>query len=186
MTRTWLFPLLTIVLSIPAGAEMVDVTASGMFSASDTPDSFTVPGDTFSLSFLVDANPILTPSQYTAVSFDVPVSGFNYKVNDSSVSVTPSEITFYASGDGGGLAVNFPTAEFIFSGNQIFSGPTSAPSFSPGSFPTTGWTFLDSNNVDFGTGPAVTVTPEPSLWPLLFLGGLSLAAVRIRKGIQVR
>jgi hypothetical protein len=186
MLKFLLLSLLTISLWISANADTLDVTASGTFSGSDTADAFVVPNGTFSLSFLVNSSPTLTSSDYTAVSFDVPVSGFTYTVNNTPVSVTPSEITFYTLGDGGGLAVNFPTAEFIFGGNQIFFGPTSAPTFSSGTFPTTGWVFLDSSNVDAGVGPNVTVTPEPSLMPLLLLGGLLLMAVRIRKVIEVR
>ncbi|HEY6331987.1 MAG TPA: hypothetical protein VI756_21845, partial [Blastocatellia bacterium] len=179
MTKTMLLSLLTI--SLAASARADTVVASGTFSSTDMSDSFVIPGDPFSLSFQVVALPVLTPSQYTSVSFAVPILGFSYDLNNLPISVTPTGITFYTAADGGGFAVNFPTAEFIFSGSQIFSGPTSAPSFVLGSHPSTGWTFLDSNNIDFGAGSAITVTPEPSSLVLFSFIGLVLVGVRLMR-----
>lgn len=188
MIRTVLFSLLAVFLCTSAEAGSVDVTATGMFSAGDTPDTFVAPGDTFSLSFLVNTNPILTSSDYTLNSFDVPVSSFTYSLDGVPVSLTPGEtpddITFYTLANGGGFEVDFPSAEFLFGGDQMFSGPTSAPVFSTGSFPGTSWTFLDTNNVDTGTG-RVAITPEPSFMPIL-LCGIAILAFKSRRFIQAR
>ena len=188
MTRPLLFSLLTLTLVTSASAGVVDIDASGMFSASDTADSLVVPGGTFNLSFAVDSNPVLAPSNFTLNSFEVPVSDFTYSVNNVPVSVTPDSITFFTSGLGGGFEVDFtaPAADFIFQGDQMFSGPTSAPVFSPADFSET-WNLLDASNVDAGSGPVsaapgqVSSAPEPSSLALLLFGGIAVFAV-IRLG----
>ena len=167
-------------------AGTLDVNASGTFSPTDTADTFVTPGGTFDISFLVDSNPVLSTSDYTSVSFDVPVSSFTYTLDGVPVSVTPTEITFDTLANGGGFALQFPTAEFIFSGDQMFSGLTLAPVFSTGKY-SESWELIDvlGPNFDSGTGP-VTVTPEPSFLPILLCGGLAVLAFRSRKFTQVR
>jgi hypothetical protein len=190
MIRIALFSLLAVFLCTSAYADSLEITATGTFSATDTPDTFVTPGDPFSLSFLVDTNPSIPPGDSTSLSFDVPVESFAYTVNGAPVNVTPSEITFYTAADGGGFAVQFSDAEFIFGNDQIFSATstTSAPVFSTGSFSAQNFVFLDDSNVDSGASlvTLTTATPEPSFLPVLLCGGLALIAFRGRKFIQAR
>ena len=184
MRRTLLLPILTLSISALASASTLTITAGGTFSPTDTADTYVTPNSIFSLSFLVASNPVIPPADFTTVSFDVPVADFKYTVNGTPVNVTPGEITFDTSGNGGGFSVDFSNAEFIFSGDQMFSGTTSAPVFAAGTFDSTGWTFLDNSNVDAGsTAPFQSIqnAPEPSSFSILLCGCLALAAVGFKK-----
>jgi hypothetical protein len=143
------------------------------------------PGDTFSLSFLVDSTPVIPAADRTTVSFDAPITDFQYTLDGTPVSVTPSEITFYTGTDGGGFAVDFPSAdadaEFLFGPDQLFSGTPASPMFTTGTFIGDNWVFFDDNNVDAGAASPLEITPEPSAIPVLLCGGLALVAVRFKK-----
>lgn len=180
-TPLWLLSLTAIGM---CSAGPIFVTGTGTFSAADTPDTFVTPGDTFALSFYVPSNPVIPPSGFTSVSFDVPVAGFTYRLNGVTDSVPqPTELTFYTAADGGGFQVDFgPSTEFLFSGSQMFSGTTAAPIFSVGSFPAQSFLFLDNNNVDTNSATvALTSAPEPSSILLLLCGAIGLLALGARK-----
>ena len=182
-TPLWLLSLTAIGM---CSAGPIFVTGTGTFSAADTPDTFVTPGDTFAL--YVPSNPVIPPSGFTTLSFDVPVAGFTYELDGIVDPVSlPTEITFYTAADGGGFAVDFgPITEFLFSSSQIFSGTTAAPTFSPGTFDNQSFLFLDSNNVDINPATVtVTPTPEPSSILLLLCGGIGLFAFGIRKCVRV-
>jgi len=187
MNKSLLFGALWLACGI-CSAGTLSFTGTGTFSSIDTPDTFVTPGDNFSLNFLVNTNPVTNSSNSTSVSFDVPVSGFSYDLNQQPVSVPqPTEITFYTSADGGGFAVQFASAEFIFGSAQLFSGTTAAPVFSLGTFSTQSYTFLDNSNVDSNSA-AVTLAnvPEPSSLLLVLCGGIGLLAVGIGKSFSFR
>ena len=193
MIRTLFLSVLFGAASGIASASSLYVTASGTFSSTDTADSIVVPGDSFSLSFVVNSNPTLSSADYTTVSFDVPTLQFSLDVNGTPITTAqPSEITFDTAANGGGFSVQFPPAasgpDFLFSGPQLFTGPTSAPVFSAGSVSGATFTYLDSTNYDPGGPAAITLTPtpEPSSVLLLFCGGLGFVAARVRKSVSVR
>lgn len=189
MIKTLLFPLLVACMSLSAGASTVDFSATGMFSSTATAASpFVVPGDAFDLSFVVSTTP--TPISSSPLSVDVSISSFTYTLNGIPVSLTspntpPTDVTFDTLVDGGGFEVDFPTVEFLFSGAQMFTGSTTDPIFSVGSFSNTSWQLLGASNAPSGTGP-VTVTPEPSALPVLLSGCLIVLAFRARKFVQAR
>jgi hypothetical protein len=170
-------------------ASTLYVQTTGLFSSTDTADSFITPGDTFKLSFVVNSSPVISASNSTTLSFDLPVIDFSYYLNGVLVpnAAQPSEITFYTAADGGGFEVAFgQSAEFLINSSQIFSGTTTAPSFSAGIFSNQSFLFLDNNNVDTNAASvSVTPTPEPSSI-LLLLCGASLVAVGFRKSARVR
>jgi hypothetical protein len=169
-------------------ASTLYVQTSGQFSSTDTADTYVTPGDTFTLSFVVPSSPVISASNSTSLSFDVPVVDFSYRLNGVADAVgLPSEITFYTAADGGGFEVAFGSStEFLISSSQIFSGVTTAPAFSAESFPGQSFLFLDNNNVDANSATvAVTPTPEPSS-ALLLLCGVALVAVGFRKPARVR
>lgn len=184
MLKASLLSVLSLALCAICSASSLYVTASGAFSATDTADSFVTPGDTFSLQFVVPSSPAITAANSTALSFDVPVVDFTYTLNGKSVAVPqPTEITFYTAADGGGFEVAFgPSAEFLFSSSQIFAGTTAAPTFSVGTLGNQSFLFLDNNNVDGNSATAaLTLTPEPSSFLLLFCSGIGFFALGIRK-----
>jgi hypothetical protein len=183
MPRTFLLLILVLSICALASADPLLVTAGGIFSAADSADTFVAPGDPFDLSFAVDSNPVIPTSDHTLNSFDIPVTDFQYTLNGTPVSVTPTDIRFFTSALGGGFEVDFAAldAEFLFGPDQMFTGTTSAPVFSTATFSGDGWTFLDDNNVDAGTASPLEITPEPSSIPILLCGGLALVAVRLKK-----
>jgi hypothetical protein len=179
MVKT-LLSVLSLAVCGLCNAGQLTVIGTGTFSATDTPDAFVIPGDTFTLQFVVPAVPTITCCNSTSVSFDVPVAGFTYFLNGTMVSVPPpSEITFYTVNDGGGYAVDFgPSTEFLFGPSQIFAGTTAAPTFSPGNFANQDFVFFDANNVDANSATVTVTTPEPSTGLLLLGGGIALFAAR--------
>ncbi|HTW63904.1 MAG TPA: hypothetical protein VME17_04770 [Bryobacteraceae bacterium] len=187
MLRTLLLPILTVSICAFASADSLTVMAGGTFSSTDTPDTYVTPGDTFSLSFVVDSNPVIPPGDSIESDFDVPVTDFMYTVGGTSVDLAPTEITFYTGALGGGFQVDFGNNGgdyFLFGPDQLFTGPTSAPTFATGTFDSDSWTFLDDNNVDAGTASPLEITsttPEPSSIPILLCAGLALVAVRFKK-----
>ena len=154
-----------------------------MFSPTDTADTFVVPGDTFSFGFDLAATPTITAGNFTNVSFDVPAVNFTYALNGTVVSVpAPTEITFYTAADGGGFAVAFPSAEFIFGSSQLFTGTTATPTFSTGTFTNQSFIFLDSSNVDGNSATvALASVPEPSSGLLVLGGCIGAFAIGMRK-----
>ena len=183
MVKTLLAVLFLAVCGM-CSASTLYVTGSGTFSPTDTADTFVTPGDVFSLQFVVQSDPTITSGNFTALSFDVPVLGFSYALNGSTISVpAPTEIAFYTAADGGGFEVDFaPSTEFLFSSSQIFSGTTAAPTFSPGTFGSQSFLFLDNNNVDSNSATVtVAPTPEPSSLLLLLCGCIGCFVFALRK-----
>src|ERR1700748_1904620 len=91
-----------------ASAGSLFVPVRGTFSATDTADAYVIPGDDFSLQFIVPTSPITNGSNSTTLSFDVPVAGFTYDLDGMADLVSPpTEITFYTAADGGGFEVDF-------------------------------------------------------------------------------
>lgn len=180
--------VLSLILCGICSASTLYVSASGTFSLADPPDNFVTPGETFSLSFVVNSNPVTNSSNSTTLSLDVPVSNFSYDLNQHPVNIPqPGEITFYTSANGGGFAVQFATAEFIFGNSQIFSGTTVAPVVSAGTFASQTYTFLDSNNLDSGAATiTAAATPEPSSVFLLLGGGVGLIVAARRKSFRIQ
>lgn len=132
---------------------------------------FTVSGD-YSATFNLDSSPAPDDFDENGIGFaDVPgiyqgVIGTRY-------------ISFYVLDFGGGFQFGGPDdTDLSPLGDQVFSGPTSAPSFSPGVF-----IFTE----DFDVGPTdITLTisrvPEPGAWAILGFGIFGVA-LRVRGGI---
>jgi hypothetical protein len=188
MVKTLVLSVLSLAACGLCSASQLYVNATGTFSSTDTADTFVIPGDSFSLQFVVPNATTTNATNSTMLSFDVPVTNFTYKLNGSLVNVgQPSEITFYTAADGGGVEVDFgPSTEFLFSSSQIFAGATSSPTFAAGTFTSQSFLFLDSNNVDSNSATlTVSPTPEPSSILLMLCGVIGLFAVGIRKSARV-
>jgi hypothetical protein len=174
-------PLLLLILSIAAcgmgSAAPLLVSASGQFSSTDTPDSLVSPNGIFSLGFAVDSDPTPLANSVTALGFDVPVEDFSYELNNVPVSVVPSEITFNTLGDGGLFSVTigsgFSGEEFIFEGDQAFSGTTASPVFAAGQYNVSGVMYEDPVNFDLPAAignVSISPAPEPSTLLLISCG----------------
>jgi hypothetical protein len=186
-------PILLLLISIAAcgiaSASTLEVSVSGDFSSSDVAGPLVQPGDPFTMSFDVQSPTTPLGGTVTSLSFDVPIEDFTYTLDGTPVSVTPSEITFDTLANGGLFNVTFGTGlnaeEFSFEGDQAFSGTTSAPTFSAGSFNVSSWTYSDPNNFDIEAPIALnakfTQVPEPSSLVVILGGFLALIAVRSRK-----
>ena len=186
-------PVLLLLISIAvcgiASASTLEVSVSGDFSNSDVAGPLVGPGEPFTMSFDVESPTTPLGGTVTSLSFDVPIEDFTYTLDGTPLSVTPSEITFDTLANGGLFNVTFGTGlsaeEFSFEGDQAFSGTTSAPTFSAGSYNVSSWTYSDPNNFDIETPTALdakfTQVPEPSSLVVILGGFLALIAVRSRK-----
>lgn len=106
-----------------------------------------------------------------------------------------SDVSFFTSTSDGGATVNFdpasdPTFDFrTFFGPQLFTGPTSAPIFSSGSFSITEVGSNAAVNVtitDLST-PVVPAVPEPATWALMIVGfGAVGGALRRARKVSTR
>jgi hypothetical protein len=167
---------------------VVDFSVSGVFSSSDTPNlPIEQPGKTFTIAFAIPTNPTPLAGSVTSLEFDIAPGGV-YTLNGAPVSITPSEITFYTTADGGGANVTFGTGftaeSFSFSGTQLFTGTTAAPVFAPGVFSVSSFLYSDASNFDTGaTTSAITLSPapEPSTYLLFSAGILSIFGLGFRK-----
>jgi hypothetical protein len=193
--------LLAIVLASSPGitrGSTLDVSVSGQFGAGVTDDSMAAPGESWSITFDVDSNPVA--GNPDALGFDATFSNFTYMLNGSAVAVSPAEIRFYTT-TGGGLFTLFfgpetgfnngiPLPEFTFSGGQVFSGTPANPTILAGGYPISDVLYSDSINYDdegasgsvaILSVPTMTSSPEPStLW--LFVAALSLKLLGKRVG----
>ena len=164
------------------------VSVSGQFSnVSQAATPLWAPNGTWALSFDVNSSPTVTYP--TTLSFDPQVSNFTYSLNGKSVAATLNYATFFTTNNSGLFSLYFngsSAPEFDFSGAQAFSGTTSSPTFSAGTYAVTGWDFTDSTGTyDSKAAPSSVVTlapvPEPSSLMLLGLPMFSLAFERVRR-----
>jgi len=133
------------------------------------PLKFTVSGN-YSATFTLDSNPVPDLFDENGIAF-VDYPGIYAGVAGTRV------ISFYVSDFGGGFQFGGPdNADLSPEGDQVFTGPTSAPVFAPGTFVFTR---------DFDIGPTdITLTiaevPEPAGWAILGLGVVR-AVLRTRR-----
>lgn len=124
-------------------------------------------------TFVLDQSPV--PDDVEAVRFTLagPISG---TLNGADVEFT--QFRFYISANGGGLAAFITGDGFSLFGPQLFSGPTAAPTFTPGAYVLTD--SLGGGDYALTIGNAV---PEPASWALLILGFGAVGAVLRRREI---
>lgn len=162
IAKALLASVASVALALPASAAVMIFTLSGNFDATwqmpktPTPDSF--------------------------VSFGFIVNNVTVTVNG-----TPrlTNLVFYSSTFNGGLCsspdLQFCENDFIFIGDQVFSGTTLNPIFEPGQFAL----FSGASGgmkLSITEGAAV---PEPASWAMLIAGFGLVGAVRRRRTATV-
>jgi hypothetical protein len=137
--------------------------------ASATIVNFSVTGDD-TASWIIDDS--LGPDSYDADTFAYTAA--NYTLNGSTP--TTVGITFFDDAFGGGI----DGAGLGLLSAQLFSGPTSAPTFLLGTFSAVG--FPNSSLSYTVTITADRGVPEPSTWAMILLGfGATGASLRWRR-----
>lgn len=167
-----------------ASASTFYITTSGQFSSADTAGPLVSPNGTYTLTFEAVSNPTPVSGTVTGLGFDIPLGVFSYTLNHTAVGVTPSEIRFNTLANGGLFDVTIGSGlsaeEFDFQGVQAFTGTTSSPTISAGSFSISSFTYSDPVNFDSqtlgGASVQISATPEPASATLI-LGGLAALLV---------
>jgi len=182
-------------------AGTITYSVSGVYGAGVGTNSllghpYTAPSTAWSLTFTVDQNP--TPLSFGPDFVSVAWTGFSYSLGGSDTGLAPSvtEIDFSDLAQSGMFDVIFDSIDdsLGFSGPQMFTGTTAAPTMSAGDFADDDsggalidGVFLGGTNLQSNNGLTVSgninagAVPEPSTWGMLIGGGLALAALRRRR-----
>jgi hypothetical protein len=170
---------------------MISYTDSGTFSPTTPSSVYSGPSETWAFSFLADSNPTIL--EFGNGGFDFAFSHFNYSLNDSPVTITPTAIRFFTAANGGGFFIclgPLPCGNGVFpnglgSGSpftQLYSGPNSAPTLLTGAFPFQMGVVVNSIGDSAGNGALLaSAVPEPPSLMLIGSGVLGLAGVIRRK-----
>jgi hypothetical protein len=187
---------MTLAVCGTASANTLVVSVGGQFLNSDIPGPLVTPGGSFNLQFDVVTNPTPLSGSVTSLGFDVPVLAFSYVLNSVPVNIMPGEIRFNTLANGGLFDITFgsglKSSEFDFEGAQAFTGSTSAPVFSTGSFSVTSWTYSDhAGNFDSRSPASLSVSvvadaPEPVSVVLISGGLFALLATNLRRRRSLR
>ena len=179
----------------PASAAPLTFSSGGVFNTSAPASAFSAPGASWSVSFVVDANPAplsLTGAVLPGSFTTVPFTSFSYQLH--GVTVAPAMyVTLYASSSEGGIDLVFggafdgtpvPFNALSLYGPQLYAGPETSPTLLPGTYTTFRDGGYDGVQVAFegvlyGQGNTVmSMVPAPPAG-LTLLAGLALfGAVR--------
>lgn len=150
----------SVVAAVPASA------ATLLFSF--TPTALTAPRFTFN----VDSNPV--PTSSTPFQFVTTVQ--NFTVNGVARSGTNS-FTFLSAAGGGGFSNSAVIGSYT--GSQLYSGTTAAPTLLTGIYTLTGGPATTGGTLNVTTVAAI---PESGTWAMMIAGfGLAGSAMRRRK-----
>lgn len=165
-----------------AAAQNITFTGSGTFASapSNVPALAGFMAGAFTFSATLPQSP--TPTYvYGQSGFYLSPLTFTFYQGLAQAPLSGTFTAYASSGLGG---FNFYTGSatlFNTSGPQIFTGPTSAPTFQPGTYVMTS-NFGQATVNSFSIAPATTTAPEPSTWALVGAGVVvSGAAARRRR-----
>jgi hypothetical protein len=143
---------------------------SSPFLYAGTIDNFTLTENNSEVfTFSLDSSPVV--STHTGSYFSIK----NVAYDLNGVAQTPETFYFYVTALSGGVGIS----EFNFGIPQLFSGPTSSPTFLTGVFP--GYDYLLSMPATMTIAPATSPVPEPSSMILFGTGILGAAGALKRK-----
>lgn len=132
----------------PAQAAPLTFSAGGVFSNAVASSFFTAPGAAWSVSFVVDSNPVplALPSAVDPGFFTtVPFSDFTYTLNGVPIAEAALFVSLYNAGNSGGVDVFFndvfgapndPVNALQFFGPQVYAGDEFTPTVLPGQYQT--------------------------------------------------
>jgi hypothetical protein len=179
--------------ALSAHASTILYTDGGTFSPGTESSEFSGPSETWAFHFEADSNPV--PSDFGAGGFSFPFFDFGYSLDGSPVAITPTFTRFFSLHNGGGFLICFTgttTAtctnglESPFDQPQLYTGMTSAPTLSTGTFAVDFGVVVTSGGITnaFDEGAPTlhaTAVPEPSTWLTLATGLLALGGRRLRR-----
>jgi hypothetical protein len=188
---------LLFVLALPLCATLTTMSADGTFSNTTPSSAFSGPDDTWSFSFQIDTNPVVSDVD-SGQAFDAAVSNFVYLLNGVATTATLADVRFFNSSVDGGFSIcftpactgiNYPVNGLSTTGQQMYTGTESVPTI------TNNYTFTSmSFVVCVNNSPVTSVcpnaqtdqlmmevgSPEPSSWLLIGGGFLMLGSLRRR------
>ena len=140
-------------------------------------DTFKLTGDGDTYTFSIDASPIVT-----STPFGFEVFGVTVKDKTDKTTMPDSTLIFYDDAPGGGFIIQ--STNFIFDGDQLFSGSNDSPTFLLGTFKLTD----DVDNSKYKLvikadkgDPSASPVPEPSSLALVATGTFAFAGAVRRK-----
>jgi hypothetical protein len=197
LRHTWALSLCCGALLIPPAAQAgaLTVSSSGTFSAATPTSFFSAPGASWTLSFVIDAEPvpITTPPGVTESGefTTVPFSDFVFTLGGVAVAATPSYVTFYSNtGGSGGVDVYFndvvanplaPIQAMTFFGPQLYTGDEFDPTFIAGSYttflPGAGGVIAIIDDISYAQASTTLVLAPVPAPPSVVLAALALGLV---------
>ena len=195
MRLPFLASVCAIALALPASASAAEILRFNIFGDGGSADwTFTFDLDTSRTpSFQVPNN--VTRFSPTQITYTVP--GSTTPIT-TELRVNGAGPSFFTAFNQGGISLlrlpQGPTLQPRFFGPQLFTGPTSAPVFTPGTFalttePRNNPSVPDMRDFNYTItiAPLAAAVPEPATWAMLVLGfGVVGFALRKRRKAEVR
>jgi hypothetical protein len=175
-------------------ATLTTMSAEGTFSNTTPSSTFSGPDDTWSFSFQIDTNPVVSDVD-SGQAFDAAVTNFVYLLNGVATTATLADVRFFSSSVDGGFSIcfsppcvstDYPTNGLSTTGQQMYTGSELSPTML-NNYTFTSATFVvcvnnfPVNSVCPNSEPDIEVdvgSPEPSSWLLIGGGFLMLGSLR--------